>query len=201
MKRKYKILIIVIIAFVPISIFFPQVFLVFHLDKFEVSDECNSLQGQWDWYSNTCNLSKSFPDGPTCESEGGRNTCQDGCGEKEFYNPWLFVLPRGCLDICVPACEFGYNSLVPREYGDEELAVGDIQITESTPRWRIPEELSKMGCTDAMITHLKKHSNILDEKWNNGLKYLEWVSLPEGMSQEALEQCMENLTAVRSNEN
>jgi len=201
MKTRYKIIIISIIAFVPLSIFFPQVFLVFHLDKFEISDECNSLQGQWDWYSNTCNLSKIYPDGPTCESLGGRNTCQDICGEKEFYNPWITVLPRVCVDLCVTACEFGYNSIVPREYENGGISVGDFKITESTPKWKIPKELEKMGCTDAMVIHLKRYSNAFDEKGGSNGIFINDISLPGGINQEALNQCMQNLSTVRSNEN
>ena len=201
MKTRYKIPVITVIVFIPISIFFPQVFLVFHLDKFEISDECNSLQGQWDWYSNTCNISRIYPDGPTCESLGGRNTCQDGCGEKEFYNPWHYVLPRGCILLCAPACEFGYNSIVPREYGDDEMSVGDFKITEHTPKWKIPEELSKMGCTDTMVIHLKRHSTAFDEKWNNEGIFINDIGLPWGVNQYALDECINNISELRNNEN
>ena len=124
MKIGYKIVIIItIIVFVPISIIFPQVFLVFHLDKFEISDECNSLQGQWDWYSNTCNMYGIYPDGPTCKGLGGRTTCQDLCGDKEFYNPWRLILPEACVDLCSSACEFGYNSIAPREHENGGISV------------------------------------------------------------------------------
>lgn len=201
MKTRYKITIIALISFIPTSIFFPQVFLIFHLDKFEISDECNSLQGQWDWYSNTCNISRIYPDGPTCESLGGRNTCQDICGEKEFYNPWHYVLPRGCMHLCAPACEFGINSIVPREHEEGGMAIGDFKITESTPKWKIPEELEKMGCSDAMVIHLKKHSNAFNEKWNDGFVMLEGTSLPWGVHQYALDECMQNISELRNNEN
>lgn len=200
MKTRIKISIIAIIVFVPISIFFPQIFLIFHLDKFEISDECNSLQGQWDWYSNTCNLSKIYPDGPTCESVGGRNTCQDLCGKKDFYNPWLPVLPRGCIDLCAPACEFGYNSIVPREHEEGGISVGDFKITESTPKWRIPEELSKIGCTDTMVIHLKRYSNAFEEKWNDQGIIINDIGLPFGVSQYALNECMQNISELRNNE-
>lgn len=201
MKTRYKIIVITVIVFIPISIFFPQVFLVFHLDKFEISDECNSLQGQWDWYSNTCNISRIYPDGPTCESLGGRNTCQDLCGEKEFYNPWHYVLPRGCTSVCVSACEFGYNSIVPREYENGGVSVGDFKITEYTPKWKIPEELSKIGCTDTMVIHLKRYSSAFEEKWNNEGIFIQTIGLPWGVNQYALDECMKNISELRNNEN
>lgn len=200
MKTRTKIILIIIIAFVPISIFFPQVFLVFHLDKFEISDECNSLQGQWDWYSNTCDISKTYPDGSTCESKGGRNTCQDLCGEKEFYNPWISLFPKSCIALCAPACEFGYNSIVPREHENDNVSVGDFKITESTPRWKMPEELSKMGCTDAMVIHLKQYSSIFAEKWSGDVVINE-IGLPWGVHQYALDECMQNISELRNNEN
>ena len=200
MKTRYKIIIIIIITFIPISIFFPQVFLIFHLDKFEISDECNSLQGQWDWYSNTCNLSTIYRDGPTCESKGGRNTCQDLCGEKELYNPWISVFPRACRALCANACEFGYNSIVPREHENNGVSVGDFKITVSTPKWKIPEELSKMGCTDAMVIHLKQYSNVFAEKWIGDIGMME-IGLPWGVHQYALDECMQNISELRNNEN
>lgn len=200
MKTRYKIFIVSVVAFIPVSVIFPQVFLILHLDKFEISNECNSLQGQWNWYSNTCNLLKTYPDGSTCESVGGRNTCQDQCGQKEFYNPWLVVLPKGCLDLCAPACEFGYNSIVPREYENDGVSVGDFKVTESTPKWRIPDELSQIGCTDAMIIHLKRYSNAFGEKWTGEIG-IEEVGLPWGVHQYALDECIQKITELRNNEN
>jgi len=201
MKTRYKIIIITIAVFVPLSILFPQIFLIFHLDKFEISDECNSLQGQWDWYDNTCDLPETYPDGPTCKSVGGRNTCQDICGQNKFYNPWLAVFPKSCIALCAPACEFGYNSIVPREHEEAEISVGDVKITSSTPKWKIPEELSKIGCTDTMVIHLKRYSNAFEEKWNDQGIIINDIGLPFGVSQYALNECMQNISELRNNNN
>ena len=201
MKTRYKIIIIFIIVFVPLSFFFPQIFLIFHLDKFEISDECNSLQGRWDWYSNTCNFPKIYPDGPTCESTGGRNTCVDLCGEKEIYNPWNTILPKACIGLCSPACEFGYHSLVPRESNEGRVSVGEIKITESTPKWKIPKELLKMGCSDAMVIHLKRYSNAFSENWTGDGIAIEAIGLPWGVDQYALDECMQKISEIRNNEN
>ena len=200
MKTRYKIMIIVIIAFIPMSFFFPQVFLVFHLDKFEISDECNSLQERWDWYDNTCDrIHNISEEAPTCESLGGRNTCEDICGEDRYYNPWR-GLDWGCIQPCYNSCEFGYTSLVPCEHNNDEISVGDFQITSSTPKWKIPDELSKMGCTDAMIIHLKRYSNVFNEKWNDEHVILESISLPWGVHQYALDECMQKVSELRNNE-
>jgi hypothetical protein len=89
---------------------------------------------------------------------------------------------------------------VPREHEEGGMAVGDFKITESTPKWKIPEELEKMGCSDAMVIHLKKHSNVFDEKWNGEPIVLESISLPQGVHQYALDECMQNVSALRHNE-
>lgn len=108
MKTRTKIILVIIIAFVPTSIFFPQVFLVFHLDEFEISNECNSLNGNWDWINDICNLQQIKTDDhdSMCRDVGGTPTCENTCGAYSVWNPWISILPMGCLDICRAACEF-----------------------------------------------------------------------------------------------
>jgi len=110
MKTRYKITVIAIITFIPISIFFPQIFLVFHLDKFEISDQCNTLNGNWDWINDVCNLQHiEIEDHDSmCRDIGGTPTCENTCGAYSV-SPWSSILPLGCLDMCRAACEFDGN--------------------------------------------------------------------------------------------
>jgi len=51
-------------------------------------------------------------------------------------------------------------------------------------------EFENMGCTRPMLEHLYKYSNILDEEFD-GLFYIEWVSLPDEVSEEQFEECVD----------
>jgi len=68
------------------------------------------------------------------------------------------------------------------------------------PKWTIPEELSKIGCTDAMVDHLKKYSNAFDEKWYGEGVAIEDIGLPWRVDQYALDQCMQNISELRNKE-
>ena len=68
------------------------------------------------------------------------------------------------------------------------------------PKWKIPEELSKIGCTDAMVDHLKKYSNAFDEKWHGEGVAIEDIGLPWGVHKYALDQCMQNISELRDSE-
>jgi hypothetical protein len=68
------------------------------------------------------------------------------------------------------------------------------------PKWKISEELSKIGCTDAMVDHLEKYSNAFDEKWNGEGVAIEDIGLPWGVHQYALDQCMQNISELRDSD-
>lgn len=108
MKTRYKIIIIAICAFLPISYVLPQFFLVFHLDKYETNVTCDALNGNWDWFNDICNLQHVDIENHDlmCRDAGGTPTCENTCGAYDVWNPWSIVLPMGCLEICRAACEF-----------------------------------------------------------------------------------------------
>lgn len=143
MKTRYKITIVIIIAFIPISVLFPQVFLVFHLDKYETNATCDALNGNWDWIHDTCDFSnkcdalngnwdlingkcvfksnESISNEQQCEDLGGMPACAP-CGGEVYYNPWNAILPSGCLSICIPVCEFSQDD---KEYENTETTCND----------------------------------------------------------------------------
>lgn len=105
MQTRYKILIIVCIGFISFSIVFPQVFLIFHLDKYEENKQCNLMEAKWDWYSNTCKIRFDGSDNAMCLDLGGTPSCSNECNMKEGLNP-LGIFWYGCLDKCtVYTCE------------------------------------------------------------------------------------------------
>lgn len=107
MKTSYKIVIIIGLSFIPISFFVPQVFLIFHLDKYETSQKCDTLNGTWDWFSNKClNMEYGLYDVKNmCVDLGGTRGCDSSCSDKWQWNYWDIVLPTGCTLMCIDACE------------------------------------------------------------------------------------------------
>lgn len=108
MKTRYKIIILVLIIWIPVSLFFPDVFLMLHLYKFETNEKCTTLNGNWDWVNDICELQDSGLDDPNlmCIDAGGTPTCATTCGAYDVFNPWVLILPMGCIDLCWYACEF-----------------------------------------------------------------------------------------------
>lgn len=108
MKSRYKIIIIICLSFIPISIFFPQVFLIFHLDKYETNEICDTLNGTWDWFSNKC-FDIGYEDHYTsemCFDSGGNPSCYNKCVERWKWNYWDIVFSVPCHLPCPQACEF-----------------------------------------------------------------------------------------------
>jgi len=113
MKSRYKITIIILLCLgsIFISYVFPQVFLLFHLDKYETNDVCDILDGEWDWYYDICNLPQDSTDKTHCEDIGGVPECARTCLAELEWNPWK-PLHGGCLAICYPACSLDENVIV-----------------------------------------------------------------------------------------
>jgi len=105
-KKRYIVLIIILVSFIPISAIFPQVFLIFHLDKYETSQTCDMIQGKWDWFYNTCKPKYGIH--PITEQQ-----CLDinailvcsPCAPETAYSPFPNMRPWGCLDMCKGTCQ------------------------------------------------------------------------------------------------
>ncbi|MCH9659244.1 hypothetical protein K0U27_11275 [archaeon] len=110
MKTGYKTAIIILacLSSIFISYAFPQVFLIFHLDKYETNDVCDVLDGEWDWYYDLCNLPQDNTDKEYCEDIGGIPECARTCWAEIEWNPWK-PLHGGCFSICYPACILDKN--------------------------------------------------------------------------------------------
>lgn len=108
MQTRYKIIIIVCLSFILISYVFPQVFLIFHLDKYETNEQCDTLNGTWDWYSDKCvNMEYKHHDiEKLCTDLGAKLSCDTRCSDKWEWNYWTPIYPSGCLLSCLVACDF-----------------------------------------------------------------------------------------------
>lgn len=128
-------------------------------------------------------------------------------GKFSLDTPW--EVDEDCDELCKQNALYGcdqdevyvHGVCMTQEEKERAESVGDFKITESTPKWKIPEELEKIGCSDAMVIHLKKYSNAFDEKWNGKSVAIEDIGLPWGVHQYALDECMQNISELRNNEN
>jgi hypothetical protein len=57
-------------------------------------------------------------------------------------------------------------------------------------------ELYSLGCDNQILAHLTKYSNLLDEEFA-GVYGIEDIGLPEGVSQEKFEECVEIIYEMR----
>ena len=56
--------------------------------------------------------------------------------------------------------------------------------------WCDQNELYDLGCTQSILAHLAKYSNLLDEDFD-GVYWIDWIGLPEGISQKKFEECVD----------
>ena len=59
------------------------------------------------------------------------------------------------------------------------------------------KQFEDMGCTKLMLEHLLEYSNLLDYSLD-GPVYLEWVGLPNGVSQEKFDECFDAILEKRN---
>lgn len=57
-------------------------------------------------------------------------------------------------------------------------------------------DFENLGCDKPMLNHLYKYSNLLDESFD-GIIYLDFIGLPEGMSKEKFDECMDDVYQFR----
>lgn len=56
--------------------------------------------------------------------------------------------------------------------------------------WCNQEELYRLGCDKPILSHLTRYSNLLDEEFN-GTYMIDLIGLPDGVSQEKFEKCVD----------
>ncbi|WP_428325420.1 hypothetical protein [Nitrosopumilus sp.] len=59
------------------------------------------------------------------------------------------------------------------------------------------DQFEEMGCTKPMLEHILEFSNLLDHEVD-GLIYLKWVGLPNGVSQEKFDDCFDAISEKRT---
>lgn len=241
MKTRYKILIIICLSFIPISIVFPQVFLIFHLDKYETNKICDTLNGKWDWYSNKCVDMKyeNHDIMKMCIDFGGSKSCDSRCSDSWGWNYWEIVFPRVCHLICSHACEFIQE---PEEWYASDQYIGiieycyekslgkdmDLILTEyhNDTHWidnnicewqknyeKFPWEkdvvtmklsldhyLNNSICSTPMIIYILEYSNVFDSEFDGSIVSLKWPSLPDGVSKDEFDECLDYILEERLKE-
>ena len=107
MKTRKKLFIIlpVIVVLILIILWTPEVFLIFHLDKYETSEACDAIEGKWDWFNDTCKI--DFDDEKFCKDIGGTPSCSNRCIDTRGMNPFGSMGQAYCLSLCTfTTCEF-----------------------------------------------------------------------------------------------
>ena len=103
--RKRWIIVIVFIVLIVVSFFVPEVFLIFHFDKYETSKACDALKGEWDWFNDTCKINSDKR--TMCEDIGGTPSCSSTCSDNQKLSPFASMFEQGCFAMCTfKTCEF-----------------------------------------------------------------------------------------------
>jgi len=77
-------------------------------------------------------------------------------------------------------------------------------ISETSPKPSIPStpdleligKSNKLGCTESAINHLIDNSNLFDEEFDGNF-YINFVGLPDDLSQEELDKCVQIVNSIR----
>ena len=56
-------------------------------------------------------------------------------------------------------------------------------------KWCNQKELYQMGCNQQILEHISKYTNLLDDDFD-GIIIREWISLPDGISEEKYQECI-----------
>ena len=83
-----------------------------------------------------------------------------------------------CIEIC------------PDESDDENIESEWNTGEDYCREWCDQNELYELGCTELILEHLIKYSNLLDEEFD-GIYYLDHIGLPDGVSVEKFEECVD----------
>lgn len=63
--------------------------------------------------------------------------------------------------------------------------------------WCDIEELSKIGCNTEVIDFINRATNIFDENFDNSYFFLNWIGLPDSISQEKFDECLDIIREKR----
>ena len=79
------------------------------------------------------------------------------------------------------------------EKPDSHWIIGEDHCRE----WCDQNELYELGCNEPILIHLEKYSNLFDEEFD-GVYGIEDIGLPDGVSQEKFEECVDIIYEKRT---
>ena len=113
----------------------------------------------------------------------------------------LIIIVIILLAVSITYVSFAYNQEI-------KLATGMME-REDPPHWFTGEEycqewcdndkLYQAGCNQLILSYLYRYSNLLDDEFD-GIVYLEWMGLPDGVSVEKFDECFDYILETRIKE-
>ncbi|TAK15907.1 MAG: hypothetical protein EPO37_09425 [Nitrosarchaeum sp.] len=97
-----------------------------------------------------------------------------------------------------------YNGALGGEITSDEIVIGIPHVLPVEPKqslisrnyWYDQKELSSIGCDKPILEHLAKHSTLLDEEFN-GTYMINAIGLPNGITQEKFDECVDAIYQFR----
>ncbi len=87
--------------------------------------------------------------------------------------------------------------VIIKKGGDPFIDSDWITGEDYCQEWCDNEELYQMGCEQSILAHITKYSNLLDEEFD-GTYSLDWIGLPNGMSKEKFNECVDFIYQKRT---
>ena len=78
----------------------------------------------------------------------------------------------------------------------ESIPEPDVTDSLKIPNLVFFDELVDLGCTEPAINHVSRYSNLLDDSFD-GTYYIEWIGLPDDLSQVELDKCVKIILEKR----
>ena len=103
-----------------------------------------------------------------------------------------------CLEIWGNMLEQHPNAPPPINFSaerDSDWITGEDYCRE----WCDNAELYRLGCDQPILAHITKYSNLLDEEFD-GTFNIDWMGLPDGVSVEKFDECVEVILEKRVEE-
>jgi len=113
-----------------------------------------------------------------------QSQCESTLEDTHYPRPLTFW---NCLE---------YTKTVENSFPSEANSVW-ITDEDYCSKWCNQKELYKMGCNQQILEHISKYTNLLDENFD-GIFSREWISLPDGISEEKYQECIDFIYEQRS---
>ncbi|MDH3203215.1 MAG: hypothetical protein OEL81_00880 [Nitrosopumilus sp.] len=142
------------------------------------------------------------PPSPYCEDDDHSCFCdlqEELTGERVSYEEFfrehvsqtcpIIPMPDEATSFDPTKCEWQERKITQN---DEKIADDSGWITgeDYCQEWCDNDELYQMGCDQPILAHLAKYSNLFDDDFN-GEFFIDLIGLPDGVSQEKFEWCVD----------